>query len=357
MNTLDAHAISAAILTERGAILAGAASRQRSKAPAGLETATAALRQADLGDADFNLSHLAQAIALESPELYQDFAGWFKILRRRRLDQPQDIVDQFQHLEAGLCDVLSPAVAAVACRYVDDVLHRLPEMPDDLPGSAPPHGDFSQLAHRYLEALLRGDRRIASRLVLDAVALGMSVKDVYLGVFQVCQHEIGRLWQTNQISVAQEHFCTAASQLIMSQLFPHIFASERRGLKVVATAVAGDLHAIGARMVADFFEMDGWQTYYLGSNCPHADVIACLAEHRPHILVVSATISFHLDAVAALIRAVRMRSDLAAVKILVGGRAFNRDSTLWRKLGADGWAGNAQQAIVLARRLRGGLES
>lgn len=62
-------------------------------------------------------------------------------------------------------------------------------------------------------------------------------------------------------------------------------------------------------------------------------MIGCLAECRADVLAVSATIPFHLDAVAALIRAVRMHPEVASVKVLVGGLAFNRDPTLWRKVG------------------------
>ena len=103
---------------------------------------------------------------------------------------------------------------------------------------------------------------------MDAIQHGTSVHDIYLHVFQRSQYEVGRLWQTNQISVGQEHLCTAATQLIMSQLYPLIFGTERKNRRIVAACVGGDLHEIGIRMVADFFEMDGWDTFYLGADVP-----------------------------------------------------------------------------------------
>ena len=71
---------------------------------------------------------------------------------------------------------------------------------------------------------------------------GADVRDIYLWVFQRCLHEVGRLWQTNRISVAQEHFCTASTQMVMSLLYPKVFSSERKGLRMVAACVGGDLH-------------------------------------------------------------------------------------------------------------------
>ena len=79
-----------------------------------------------------------------------------------------------------------------------------------------------------------------------------------------------RYWQMNRLTVAQEHYCTAATQMIMSQLYPYIFEGERNGRVLVATCVAENLHEIGVRMVTDFFEMDGWDTFYLGANVPTA---------------------------------------------------------------------------------------
>ena len=42
----------------------------------------------------------------------------------------------------------------------------------------------------------------------------------------------------------------------MSQLYPRILSGLRGGRKVIVSAIQGDLHEIGARMVADFFDME-----------------------------------------------------------------------------------------------------
>lgn len=209
---------------------------------------------------------------------------------------------------------------------------------------------LASLAQHYLEALLRGERHQATRLILDAVDRGTDVKDIYLHVFQPCQHEIGRLWQTNQVTVAQEHYCTAATQLIMSQLYSHIFNAERSGRRLVATCVGGELHEIGVRMVADFFEMEGWDTYYLGANTPAASILQTIVERQADILAISATMTFHVSAVSDLIRRVRATSSGRQVKILVGGYPFNISDGLWQKVGANGFARHAEAAITIAKQ-------
>ena len=86
-----------------------------------------------------------------------------------------------------------------------------------------------ELALNYTNALLDGDRRAASVLIMDAVKQGIPISDIYLNVFQKSQYEVGRLWMTNKITVAKEHFCTAATQQIMGQLYPYIFSTEQNG--------------------------------------------------------------------------------------------------------------------------------
>jgi signal transduction histidine kinase len=41
----------------------------------------------------------------------------------------------------------------------------------------------------------------------------------------------------------------------------------------------------GARMVADFFELDGWDTYFLGANTPTDSILRAVEERRADILV------------------------------------------------------------------------
>ncbi len=103
---------------------------------------------------------------------------------------------------------------------------------------------------------------------------------LYLQVFQPALHRVGRLWQLNRVGVAEEHYCTAATQLIMSQLYPYLFTGERHRRIMVATCASGELHEIGARMVSDFFELEGWDTIYLGASAPAGEVVETAVRRR-----------------------------------------------------------------------------
>jgi len=207
------------------------------------------------------------------------------------------------------------------------------------------------IAQDYLDYLLEGDRAAATAFVMDLVERKTDIRSIYLDVFQESQYRLGRLWLAGKISVAQEHFCTAATQAIMSRLYPHIFATPRNGKRLVATSASGELHEIGIRILADLFELEGWDSYYLGANTPANAVVSALRDQKARLLCISATMVYNLKAVESIISAVRKAFPAGDVKILVGGYAFKSSEGLWQSMGADGFAMNALDAIQLAESM------
>lgn len=304
-----------------------------------------------LQDANYHLSYLADAIASSSQALFADYIGWAKVMLAARGIPAIDLSRNLLIMSEVVRERLPQEMGPVVREYFEAGLDRLPALPSDLPPifeDSAPHGD---LAKKFLSSLLKGERHQASRLILDAVESGVEVKDIYLHVFQPSQREIGRLWQLNRVSVAQEHFCTAATQLIMAQLYPRIFRTEKNGRRIVATSIGGELHEIGVRIITDFFEMEGWDTYYLGANSPTQAILQALSDRRADVLAVSATMTFHIRAVENLITAVRESEDLKGVKILVGGYPFNIEPELWKRVGADAYASDASDAVATASSL------
>jgi methanogenic corrinoid protein MtbC1 len=302
-------------------------------------------------DARRHLEYLASAARADSNTLFADYAGWAKILLARLGLSDEDLARNLTLLRDVIRETLGAPHGDAAARIVESALQDLPAMPSVSEPVLSPGAPHAELAQRYLELLLAGDRPSASALILDAADRGVSVRDIYLHVFQRTQHEVGRRWQMNELTVAEEHFCTAATQLIMSQLYPRIFATPRVGRRLVAACVGGDLHEIGMRMVADFFEMAGWDTYYLGANTPLDGIVESVAQRRADALAISATMTYHVSRVGEVVRAVRERAGARAPRILVGGYPFRVDPALWKAIGADGFAADAAEAVTLANRL------
>jgi MerR family transcriptional regulator, light-induced transcriptional regulator len=258
----------------------------------------------------------------------------------------EDLASNLQVVAEVVAEAI-PALGASAGRMIDEGVRSLETVAETLDARQP----HAELAEGYLRAVLTGDRRVASKLVMDAISTGVSLNDIYLHVFQHTQHEIGRLWQRNEIGVADEHLATAITQMVMSQLYPMLFSGPRRQHTFVSACVGGELHEIGARMVADFFEMEGWKTYYLGANTPVSGIIKTICERKADVAGISVTISYNVGAAEQVIRAIRSDSACRDTKVIVGGYPFRLSPDLWKTIGADGYAADAAEAIVLAERL------
>lgn len=209
----------------------------------------------------------------------------------------------------------------------------------------------AQLATQYQEALLAGKRDQAIRLVNTALDNGLPVPSLYLGVLQPVQHRIGDLWQSNLISVAVEHYSTAVTQLVMSQIFPRIMGDGSAGKTIVGCCASGELHELGVRMVCDFFEMHNWTTHFLGSNMPEEDLIAFLDNNRPDLICISCTTTYNLHRVKRIIDATRTTFSSHCPAILVGGAPFIAAPDLVTKVKADGTAADAADAVRLGKEL------
>jgi MerR family transcriptional regulator, light-induced transcriptional regulator len=339
------------------AIVQAAVARDYSRRPALLAKYGERGRAMYLQDTRFHLSYLADAISFGRPSIFKDYLGWVSAVLAARGVAPEELVENLKCVREVLVETLSDASLGVVLEVFDVGVA-------DVGGAADASADQSDQplpvdgpAKRYLDCLLRGERQAALDLVQNALRAGMGVREIWLSVFQDAQHEVGRLWQSNQISIAQEHYCTAATQMIMSRLYSHVFSGPRRGRILVTACAPGEIHELGMRMVADFFEMDGWDTYHLGANLPAAALVDFVAQRRPDLLGLSAAMTFHLEPVAVMVRALRANQGTRNVRVLVGGHAFNRERELWRDIGADGYAPDAESALTVAERVAAAARS
>ncbi|MDQ3283846.1 MAG: cobalamin-dependent protein [Acidobacteriota bacterium] len=315
-----------------------------------LERYPAIGRQRCLEDARFHLQYLAIAIEADSPTMFLDYAGWTKVVLAQRNIPVEDLVENLRILSSVVREALGDTLAQ-AHDYLDAAIEQLPSMTDEVPSFLDPREPLWSIASAYLNALLRCSRADATAVITDALDNGASLRDIYRQVFEPAQQEIGRLWQLNQISVAQEHYCTATTQHIMTQLYGRIFGGEKRASRAVAMCVGGEMHEVGLRIITDLLELDGWSTWYLGASVPPAAAVQLCVDQRTDLLLVSATLPPHIAQVAEVIRVFRARPELAHAKVVVGGRAFRNAPEIWRSIGADGYAENADDCIALVNRL------
>lgn len=209
----------------------------------------------------------------------------------------------------------------------------------------------ASLCASYLQAQLGGNRREAVRLIVeDGLQRGLTCLDIHK-VIQQAQSEIGRLWQEDRITIAQEHMATAISQLVLSHVYQFADTPRSNGKKVLMACVEGELHDFPARLVADALDLAGFELRYLGASVPHQSLVEMLDAQRPDLLVLSVTMTFNVPSLREAVRRVRARHP--DVPIAVGGAAFSWHPGLASEVGANLEGCDADELVVKAKRLLG----
>lgn len=304
-----------------------------------------------MDDSMMHLSYLAESIRAQSIDMFMDYLERAQAMPESRNTMTSRLIDTLIYIDLAGGKLLTGDDYATVALFLKKGIERLKSVPPEPETLLRPDNPLGSHAEKYLSFLLKGERQKAKHLVHGLVKQNFAIPDIYEYIFQATQYQIGLLWQTNKITVAQEHYCTAATQLIMATLYSHIFDSPKKGRKLLACTVSDDLHEMGIRMVSDMFELDGWDTYYMGANMPDVDILTAINEQRPDVIAISATMPFHVSNAAALIEKIRLASKPAQFEILVGGYPFILEPLLWNRIGADGFAKDAKDALLLANKM------
>jgi methanogenic corrinoid protein MtbC1 len=181
------------------------------------------------------------------------------------------------------------------------------------------------IREHFLTSLLSGNRMSGSKLIHDLLKEGVGIYDVYEWVIKETLYRVGELWEQNRITVAEEHLATSVAEAIMNEFFADIVSKDRKQRKVLVGCVEHELHQVGAKMVADVFEMKGWDSYFLGTGIPLEELIRFARELKPDVIAISISIYFHLPQLDAMLA--RIAEELPDMPMLVGGQAFRHGGT------------------------------
>jgi methanogenic corrinoid protein MtbC1 len=252
-------------------------------------------------------------------------------------------------MQEAIVKKLGKAAATSARQYLQMAIDKFELLPDSLSTFLDARKPFGAAANSYLQALFSSDRHEARRVLLRLKTTGVSFAELCENIFEPVQREVGRLWQLHHISVAQEHYCTQSTEILMSEMRSEEEQGKRNGHLFVGACVAGEQHSIGMRMVSEMMEAHGWSVYCTGANTPTASLVDLVGRLKVQVLGISCASVLNLMAVRELTQAVRQASP--RTKIAVGGRVFNESPGLWKKIGADIFAEKATSAPQAAARL------
>lgn len=107
--------------------------------------------------------------------------------------------------------------------------------------------------------------------VLNRSALALGQRGILERLISPLARRIGDLWVDGTMSAAHEHF---ASNILKVFLLSgaRTYGGSRNAPAMVITTPVGQLHELGAAMIAAYARDLGWRVLYLGPSLPAADI-------------------------------------------------------------------------------------
>jgi 5-methyltetrahydrofolate--homocysteine methyltransferase len=212
------------------------------------------------------------------------------------------------------------------------------------------------LEDRLARAIVEGSKEGLSDDVDEALADPQWPEplDIINGPLMTGMAEVGRLFNANELIVAEVLQSAEVMKAAVSHLEPHMEKSARstRG-KIILATVKGDVHDIGKNLVDIVLSNNGFDVVNLGIRVPSEQLIQGIREHSPDVVGLSGLL------VKSAQQMVLTAGDLAAVGIdvpmLVGGAALTRRFTHLKIApkyeGLCTYASDAMHGLELVERL------
>jgi 5-methyltetrahydrofolate--homocysteine methyltransferase len=166
--------------------------------------------------------------------------------------------------------------------------------------------------------------------------------------------EVGRLFNANQMIVAEVLQSAEAMKAAVAHLEPHMEKTEslNKGTVVLAT-VKGDVHDIGKNLVEIILGNNGFRVINLGIKVPPEELIKAYKQHQPDAIGLSGLLV--KSAQMMVITAQDLKTAGIACPILVGGAAlsnrFTRIKIAPEYDGLVAYANDAMNGLDLANQI------
>jgi DNA-binding transcriptional MerR regulator len=207
--------------------------------------------------------------------------------------------------------------AGVSARQAAEAVLSTPagEVPAAPASASRPAGDgIEDRRLRLTQTLARFDD-VGANGVLDRLLADVGATIVISDVIVPYLVDLGERWEDGRATIAEEHFATS---LIRGRLLGLARGWDGGGgPRALLACPSGELHDLGLICFGIALRGHGWRITYLGADTPQSTLIDAAARLAPSLIVLAATRSSRLRALAREART-------AAIPIALAGRGATR---------------------------------
>ncbi|MGE4620276.1 MAG: methionine synthase [Planctomycetota bacterium] len=182
------------------------------------------------------------------------------------------------------------------------------------------------IPERLARNIIEGTKEGLEEALAQALQMFETPLKIINGPLMTGMAEVGRLFNNNELIVAEVLQSAEAMKAAVSFLEPHMEKSDStsRG-KVVLATVKGDVHDIGKNLVQIILSNNGFEIVDLGIKVTPAQLIDAVKEHQPDAIGLSGLLV--KSAQQMVVTAVDLQSAAIELPILVGGAALSEKFT------------------------------
>ena len=184
------------------------------------------------------------------------------------------------------------------------------------------------------------------------IGRGVPVKTVFVDLLAPVARRLGEYWDEDVCDFVAVTMGLWRLQEIVREISARSPVPARRGVAKTAVfaPMPGEQHSFGAVMVEELFRRSGWATECVQEG-DGGELLALLAAQPFDMIGLTLTCETGVEVLPTFIGSIRRVSRNRAIVVMVGGRVFADDPELAIRVGADGTAPNANQAVGKATML------
>lgn len=209
----------------------------------------------------------------------------------------------------------------------------------------------ANIRKRLEEAFLTYDTEETKRAVqelLNEKVSALKITEILTDVLK----ELGEKFARMEIFLAElimiGDSMKVATGILEPVLLKESVDTQTQGVVVIGT-VKGDIHDVGKNIVATMLMAAGFKVIDLGIDVSNSKIAEAVEEHAPDILGLSALMTTTMPMQEETIKYFEALGIRDRCKIMVGGGPVTREFA--EKIGADGYASDAIEAVEVAKKL------